>query len=212
MALATQADVQTRATVTFTLNPDPFIADLLVDAQAMIESRLGRAAESASYTETYDPGYPTVFLRHWPVTDVAAVTVDGTALVVADDVVWYPDGRINRASDGLVTSWGTWKRQSVVVEYTGGYLSPDHDRYLNHLGSLVAEMVGRAFRQAIDWAATPEGAGAIQSIALEGSDTVTYATGGGDVGSVPVEAVGRFLALLDSERRELDSYRGLVVA
>lgn len=210
MALATQADVEARLQITFTNNPEPVVTALLADAQAHIEGYVGRSLESASHTETHDPTWP-VRLHQWPVTTVTSVTVDGTALVVADDIVTYPRGRIYRTANGRPRSWGTSKLRSVDVVYTAGYLAGTHDRELAHLGSIVADMVARAFRLAVDWGATPEGAGAVQSVALEGSDTVTYATGGGDIGSIPAEAPGRFLALLDSERRELDSYKGLVV-
>lgn len=208
MALCTQLDVENRLQITFANQPDAVITSLIEDAQAHVEAEVGRTVESAARTETFDGGERTLFLRFFPVTTLTSVTEDGTVLTVDDDFMWYENGGLIRVAGDRQVAWKTLKRQAIDVVYTGGYLSPDHDAELEHLGSICAEMVARAFRKGADAASIPAGAaGQIQSVTLAGSDTVTYATGGGEL------ALGfsQFISLLDDERQQLARYKGLAV-
>ena len=143
MALCVQQDIEHRLQWKVTSDPDARVDTLTADAQAMIEGSIGRTVESAPRTQTLDPDLPTLFLKYWPVTAVASVTEDGTATT---DFMFYEDGRLIKASDGIQTNWATPKRQSIDVVYTGGYLAGSHDMELEHLGNLCAEVVARAFR------------------------------------------------------------------
>lgn len=211
MALCTQLDVEQKLQWKITAEPDTTLTALIADAQAHIEAEVGRTVESAARSETFDGGRVALFLRYWPVSAVATVTEDGVALTVTDDYLWYPSGKVIRVSGDYQTAWKTAKHQSIVVEYTGGFLSPDHDSHLEHLGSLCAEVVARAFRKGAENAALPAGAaGAIQSVSLSGSDTITYATGGGTASLVG--GLGQFIYLEEDERRQLGRYKGLLVA
>lgn len=210
--LATQQDVENRLQITFDDDPDPVIADLIASAQAHVETYVGRRLESAEYTERYEGIAPGVLLDHWPVTEVDSVSVDGTPLVVADEVSWYSWGRLYRIgtdgiADGYPRTWGSLLPQPVEVVYTAGYLTGTHDFELKHLSSVCTEMIARAFRQAQEWVERPSGG--VQSIALSGSDSITYATG---AGTVPAEVVGQFLSLSPAEKSELDGYRSPAVA
>lgn len=207
MALCTQLDVEQKLQWDITAEPETVVTALIADAQAHIEAEVGRTLESAVRQETFDGGSWVHFLKHFPVTAVTAVTEDGTSLTVATDVLWYERGKLLRASNGRQTYWKTTKLQSIVVDYVGGYLAGTHTTELEHLGSICAEVVARAFRKGADNAVLPAGAaGAVQSVSLEGSDTVTYATGGGS-GTV-TGGLRQFVFLLEDERRQLQKYRG----
>lgn len=205
MALCLQIDVERRLQWDITAEPDSTVTALIAAAQALIEAETGRTLESASRSETFDGGRVALFLKHWPVTAVATVTEDGTALT-ADDYKFYENGKTIRVSGDYQVMWKTLKKQAIAVAYTGGFLSPDHDSQLEHLGSICAEVVARAFRKGAENAALPAGAaGAIQSVSLEGSDSVTYATGGGATLS---GGLTQFVFLTEDERRQLNRYKG----
>jgi hypothetical protein len=84
-----------------------------------------------SYSETIDAESRRLFLRHWPVLQIASVTLDGFAIPPAtpgapsevgyllrpDDVA--PPGR-QQALD--IFGWHVWpRRQNLVVAYSAGY-------------------------------------------------------------------------------------------
>lgn len=197
MALCTQADVEKRLQWDITSEPDSVVTSLIEAAQAHIEAEVGRPLESASWSETFDGGYGVLFLRGWPVTAVTSVTEDGVALTVDDDFKWYANGKLIRLASDRQTAWRILKAQSIVVSYTGGYEAGTPE--LKHLGSLCAEVVARAFRRGAASAATPAGtAGAIQSVSLEGSDTITYATASGE------SVAGGLTSFVFLEQHEID--------
>jgi hypothetical protein len=126
--------------------------------------------------------------------------------LASTDFSFYDNGKLIRVSGGLQILWRPVKLDTVVVAYTGGYLAGHdemHDMALEDLGSLCAEVVARAFRKGAASAAIPAGAaGAVQSVSLSGSDTVTYSTGSGE--SFAGGGLTRFVYLEDDERRHLD--------
>lgn len=208
MTLCTQADIEQRLQWDITAEPEDVVTSLIAAAQAHIEAAVGRALESDSRSQTFDGGHQILFLEHWPVTAVASVTEDGTALTVDDDYVFYDDGRLIRVSGGHPTRWGTTKLRSIEVAYTGGYLSPTHDRQLAHLGSVCTEIVSRAFRQGAANAAAPAGVGlgGITEVSLDGSDSVQFS----NPSAVVAELGGgltRFVFLLEDEKEQLRNYR-----
>jgi hypothetical protein len=214
MALCTQLDVEQKLQWDVTADPDTTVAALIADAQALIESEIGRTVESAARTETFDGGRIAVYLRFWPVTAVASVTEDGTALTAGTEYMFYESGKLIRVgSNGYQVPFKTSKKQSIVVSYTGGFLpghDAEHDMALEDLGSLCAEIVARAFRKGADSAALPAGvSGHVQSVSLTGSDTVTYATAGG-AGTFR-GGLTQFVYLEDNERLRLGRYKGLLV-
>jgi hypothetical protein len=153
-----------------------------------------------------------LFLRNWPVTAITSVTEDGTVLVADDDYKFYSNGKVIRvAPSGYQTVWKALKPQSITIVYEGGYLAGEddyHDLALEHLGSLCAEVVARAFRKGAASAAIPAGsAGAVQSVSLAGSDTVTYATGSGE--SFAGGGLTAFVYLEQHEMDQLGRYRSI---
>ena len=199
MALCTQADVEKKLQWDITAEPDAVVSSLIADAQAMMESEVGRTLESANRTETFDGGFPwSIFLTYWPVSAMTTVTEDGTALTPNTDFLWYTRGKLIRISGGYQIKWGTCKPQSIAVAYVGGYLPGTKE--FEHLGSICAEVVARAFRKGADNAAIPSGAGQIQSVTLEGSDSVTYATA---TDSATGGGLNQFIYLEEDERRQL---------
>lgn len=202
MALCTQTDVEQKLQIDFDLDDEPVVAALIADAQALIETEVGRPLESDDYTEVFDGGRVHVHVDHWPITEVAAVTEDGDPLTALTDFRWYPNGKIIRVAGGYQVAWRTQKTQAITVEYTGGYLAaagPGHVMALEHLGSLCAEVVARAFKEGVK---PTEAAGLVQSVSLAGSDTVTYETGVSNL-----EGVNGFVFLTPDERFQLARYQ-----
>lgn len=209
MTLCTQADVEKKLQWDITAEPDSVVTAHIADAQALIEAEVGRTLESDTRTEVFDGGRVAFFLKWWPVTTLTSVTEDGTVLA-STDFKWYENGKLIRVFNDYPTYWRTSKPQSIEVDYTGGFLAGTHDSELEHLGSICAEVVARAFRRGAENAALPAGAaGAVQSVSLSGSDTVTYATGGGT--ATLAGGLSQFLYLVDDERRQLNRYRGLLM-
>jgi hypothetical protein len=211
MALCTQLDVEQKLQWDVTAEPDTTVTALIADAQALIESHVGRPLEGGSRTDIFDGGRVALFLRTWPVTEITSVTEDGVALAVTD-YLWYPNGKVIRTSTtGSQILWKAYKPQSITIVYEGGYLAAEndlHDIALEHLGSLCAEVVARAFRKGAASAAIPAGsAGAVQSVSLSGSDTVTYATGSGE--SFAGGGLTAFVYLEDHEIVQLGRYRSV---
>ena len=209
MALCTQLDVEQKLQWDITAEPDTTVAALIADAQAHIEAEAGRTLESATREETFDGGRVSIFLKNWPVTAVASVTEDGTALTVSDDFKFYENGKLIRVSGDYQVAWKTLKRQAIDVAYTGGFDTPDHDSQLEHLGSICAEVVARAFRLGAKNAAVPvtAGAGGVQSVTIDGRGTISYATGGGETLTLQ-GGIGQFVFLNEDERRQLNRYKG----
>lgn len=203
MALCVQADVEKRLQWDITAEPESVVTMLIADATALMESEVGRSLESANRTETFDGGPWSIFLTNWPVSAMTTVTEDGTALTVTTDFLWYTTGKVIRVVNGYQVAWRAYKPKSIVVAYVGGYLAGSE---LDHLGSVCAEAVARAFKKGADNAAIAAGAsGQIESVHLEGSDTVTYATASG--ATFTGGGVGQFLYLEEDERRQLASPR-----
>jgi hypothetical protein len=206
MALCTQLDVEQRLQWDITAEPEPVVTTLIASAQAHIEAEVGRPLESAERSETFDWGRVALLLKFWPVTAIDAVLEDGDTLTETTDFLLKNEDRLIRVANGYQTRWRTYKPQSITVQYTGGYLSPDHDSQLEHLGSICAEVVARAFRRgAASAALPPDAAGAVQSVSLVGSDSITYATGGGE--SFSGGGVSQFVYLTEDEIRQLQVYK-----
>ncbi|MPZ14280.1 MAG: hypothetical protein GEU73_07625 [Chloroflexi bacterium] len=207
MALCTQEDVE--HLLQAELPPtDPTVAKLIDYAQALIEAEVAgkkhRTLESAAQSETFDGRVPQLFLTAYPVTAVTSVVEDGETLVEDDDYRWYENGRLIRLTPSGNRRYWKGKAQAIEVSYTGGFLSPDHDRQLNHLGMLCATVVARAFKRGEQTAAIPPEAGAVQSISLPDSGSVTYAVGSAEFQG---GSVAKFVTLDEDERRQLIPYR-----
>jgi hypothetical protein len=211
LALCTQLDVEQKLQWDVTAEPDTTITALIADAQALIESHVGRPLEDGPRSEIFDGNRVALFLKFWPVTAITTVTEDATVLTSAD-YKFYANGKLIRTNTtGYQIVWKAYKPQSIEIEYDGGYLAGHddmHDLALEHLGSICAEVVARAFRKGAASAAIPAGsAGAVQSVSLSGSDTVTYATGSGE--SFAGGGLTAFVYLEEHEKAQLGRYRGI---
>jgi hypothetical protein len=95
-----------------------------IDAEIL--GLIGQAGfTSQTYSETYDvdgPRESALPLRHWPVTNVAAVTNDGSAVSLSDVYV-DPDSRSTLKLKGS-GSFFVEGRQKVQVTYTAGQAIP----------------------------------------------------------------------------------------
>lgn len=200
---------------------DATVEALIADAQAVMEAEVGRPLESAPRTETFDGGPRTLWLTYTPVTSITSISEDGETLADAD-FLFKSNGRLIRVANGFRRHWATWKPQAITVSYVGGFVAEEsesssgsssssgvvdgeHALALAHLRSLCTDIVARAFRKGAEAAAVPaSAAGPIQSVSLEGSDTVTYATGG-------VGLFRQFVYIEDNEKDELARYKNLPV-
>lgn len=194
--LATQADLEKYGHVDITAEPDASITARLESASAIIESYCNRTFTSATVTaETHDGGSGSVFLRQPPVTSVTTVDENGITLTAADYLLYPEQGRLVRLSGGYPYRW-LWKPRTVVVTYVGGYNPVPYDIRL-----VCVRIAERAFKAAAAWSEAPAVAGAIKSVTLAGSDSVTYA----DVVTSSVAAVAA--PLTDDDKEVLDPYR-----
>jgi len=183
MPIATQTDVEQRLQIDFTNAADPVVANLIAAAQGHIEREVGYPLESATgLIEKFDgsvSGYriSTLFVSRRPLTAIASITEDGTALA-ATDYLFYADGRIVRVSNGYDITWKTYKRQAIVVTFTAGYASGAVPK---DLVDLCAVMAARAFQVGASFAASSPVAEGITQISLEGSDSISYSEAAGQL-------------------------------
>ncbi len=200
--LCTQGDVQNLLHTVFTNQPEPVITDLIGRASAMVETYLHRnIEEAAAEVETLDGhgARSTLFLARTPVTAIATVVEDGTSLTAGDDYLFYEDGRLVRTAEGAYDLWWNSNRQTVVVTYTGGYVTVPRD-----IADSTARLVARWFQAGAAYAAAPDSAGAVKRISLDGSDEIEYSDAVLDVSMAAGFTVG--------EKEALNSYRRSVFA
>jgi hypothetical protein len=100
---------------------DALLSRLITAVSSFIGSWLNRALATAAYTETRDgTGTKRLVLTNYPVTAVASVTMDGTAI---------PSYSYVFDQYGIELAAGVFTRGAgnVVVQYTGGYaaIPPD---------------------------------------------------------------------------------------
>lgn len=217
MSFATQGDLEKFLQIDVTNEPDAAVTMLLENATGIIKSYVQRDLEETVYTtELYDtPEGHKLFLKEWPVTDVAALLEDGTALTVSDDYLIYTDlGMIARVS--AASRPRDWrpanKLQAISVTYTAGYdftTDPLVEKEAVVAKDTCTRIVARVFEAAAAYANVPVSASLIKSIHLEGSDTVTYRdstnTGGGS--GVTLAAP----QLTESDKSALDPLRRAVL-
>lgn len=152
MALCIQADVEARLPVTFTINPEPVVTALIDGATGHIEREYGGPVEAGAYTERHT-GRGRVILRHYPVTDVTAMMVDGTALDVTVDIAWDPAGIIGPLAGGYPSYWSTVKTNAIEVTYNAGF-----DPVPADIVDVCAQMVANSMKQNGMFGAEAEGA------------------------------------------------------
>lgn len=175
MAFAAYQDLEDRLRVAFDAAEQVQAAALLDAATALIKAEADQTIEQvANDSVALDgTGGRRVVLPEWPVTSVASVTVDGDALVFADDYQWTVRGVLLRVGAVWPCDIG-----NIAVVYTHGYPATPPV-----LSTVCVEMSARA------WSTPASGAVTQESI---GSYSVSYDTAG--------EAVTG-LELKESERR-----------
>jgi hypothetical protein len=201
MALCTTTDVEYRlGGVSFTTTEAVLVGELIDAAQGHMERIAARTLETASRTETFDaPDSPFIWLENTPVTAVGSVTVDGTTLTVTNDFLFTAAGRVTRVSRGIPRHWATRKVQTVVVAYTGGFVTVPED-----LKDICARVAARAYQAGEAYSSVPAAAAGVRQVALAGSDSVTFATSVSDVTSS--------VSLTDDEIEAVRYYRNDVLA
>jgi len=148
MSLITQDDIEKTLHFQFDNDADPIAAWLVENSSAMVESYCNRLFEQATdEVVTLDGrGDHTVWLPRTPVTAVSSVVENGTTLT-STQYAWYTNGRLVRVSYGYDHPW-CYKRQSVVVTYTGGYATIPFDvRAATAAIAAEAFKVGAAFAE-----------------------------------------------------------------
>lgn len=176
MALMTQNDLEQHLQITFGTQPsDPVVATLIDQAQAAADRWCQVALEEqAGVVEKFevDQWEPWHRLSGFPVSAVTLVTVDGENLIADQDYVWYPDGRIRRILNSDDRSWSRLVNGNEVT-YTYGYQAGSApDDLVLGITLICAEL----FRTGAQFASTGT-SGPVQTVQLDGSDSVTYATG-----------------------------------
>lgn len=140
-------------------------------------------------TLTVEAYRSVILLPEHPVTAVASVVEDGTALTVGTHYRWTSAGLLVRQARAWNSGW-----QEVVVTYTHGYSTIPDD-----LKAMCVQIAARQYRAGLTAAATGGIAG-IQSETLP-DYAVTFAGGnpGASMSAPPL--------LLPSEKQILDRYR-----
>jgi hypothetical protein len=114
------------ATAAIAGSPDPADVQRWIDAaSAAIARHTGRVLARESVTETFWPDgryLDALRLDRVPVSTLTSVTVDGTALTLATDVVLDADsGLLQRLSSDIPVEWYAGK---ITAVYAGGWLLP----------------------------------------------------------------------------------------
>lgn len=209
MALATQTHLEKFLQIDVTNEPDAAVTMLLENASGLIHSYIDRYLPETAYTETYDaPQGPVLHLRQWPVyvSPAPTVTEDGTLLVAGTDyLVNYRTGTVTRTGAGSRPKQWRQKLQSIAVTYTAGYdftIDPLIEPEAVVARDTCTRIAGRVFQAAAAYANVPISASLIKSIAIEGSDSVTYRdTAAGGVTSEAVQLTDTDKSTLDMLRR-----------
>lgn len=102
---------------------DALLSRLVTAASRFIETWLDRTIAAQDYTETRDSrGGARLFLRHRPVTAVAAVSVDGVAVPPSSGAgaagFLFDDSSVSLAGYAFTRGVG-----NVTVTYTAGYVA-----------------------------------------------------------------------------------------
>lgn len=198
MALSLQADIQRFLQITFTANPEPVIDYLIEGADSLVKDYLGFDPEvSLGESEIHDPTYTfDLWVRRPPIGAVASVTVDGT-LLAGTAYTAYLDGEdksgLIRRIDGQRWSGA---RRGIVVVYDAGYAVADMPKTIRDAS---VRIVAQAFQQGAAFAAEGNVPG-VRSIALSGSDSVTWSDRSDDVAMGALEITG-------VERTQLSRYK-----
>lgn len=208
MALCTQGDVEKFLQIDVSAEPDAAVTMLIENAEALIKTYLDRdTLESAAVTETLDPPVMAHVLEftEWPVTAVASLSEEGTALTENDDyMVLAKYGTAYRiTASGVLKNWKYRKPQSIVTTYTAGYAASS--RQLDALRDVCTRIVARCFQGAEAYANAPAGASAIRSVGLAGSDNVSYK--GSALKDALVDVTSVAVQLTDGDKAALMPYR-----
>jgi hypothetical protein len=122
-------------------NDDAVLARLISAASVFFATACGRPILEQSYSELYDgKGNGRLYLRHTPVTSVAALSIDG-AVVPEAMAPGTPGWRLN---GNIVLLFGHWFGRGLVnvaVSYTAGYATTPAD-----IAEAVMELVGLRYR------------------------------------------------------------------
>ena len=112
---------------------DALLRRLISAASRFVQNWLGREIASQTYAETLDGnGNTAMLLRHWPVTAVAALSIDGMSIPAAappphgNGYLLQPWDGISEAGPQQLALVGYAyhrRRQNVAVTYTAGYLA-----------------------------------------------------------------------------------------
>lgn len=212
MTLATQADVEKLLQVDFGADPDASVAQYLAQADAMIASYCGQKLTwESGIVDTWsaESNEPVRVLSRFPITAVTSVVEDDVTLTVDDEYVWSAkNGTIRRVSGSFDWVWSTYVNANVVTFSAGygtGAPSP-YDDVPDDLVLVAAGLAASLFRHGAAWAAHGVD-GPVKSIALDGSDTITYDTSQANAessnASAPTLTEGQKMLLAPYRRRLL---------
>lgn len=202
MPLATQADLEAFLQIDFTTDPDPIVTYLIQGADALVIDYLGYNPEDEDgITEVHDPSStPNLWVRRPPIRALTSVVVDGVT-VDSDNYVAYGAGEKSGLIRRLSGRWGG-PLQATVVTYDGGYApfgtGGDFDLPATIRDASV-RIAARAFEAGSAFAAEGHTAG-VRSIALAGSDTITWSDGA-------EEAAEKAMTLTPSVRQMLAPHK-----
>jgi uncharacterized phiE125 gp8 family phage protein len=121
---------------------DLLLSRLVSGVSAWVEQYIGRAITAANYDEYYTcRGESIIPLRHYPVTAITSVTVDGAALAASTGygISGYAvDGSLLVYQGGAFSTPGNTYFRNVRVQYTAGHttIPKDLEQAVIHLVAL----------------------------------------------------------------------------
>jgi hypothetical protein len=181
MALATRIEVKAALGISDTSQDDKIDA-LLEPITSLIEQAAGRAFTSATVTERYMGGEPTIALKRYPVTSITSVTdkITGQALAATDYALEAATGLLRRLPLG--SSWSAAYGPRIV--YLGN--TPQVGRWeIVYVGGATSVPGDVLFAYYETFAAVLAGQGGMQS---EKDGDYSYVRGA-SVGAVPASAM-----------------------
>lgn len=196
MTLCTQTDIESFLQIEFDNDPEPVVDYLIEGSDALVIDYLGFNPEAEdNVAEIHDPTMTiNLWVRRPPIRALTSVTLNGDT-VDGDAYTTYLQGEdrsgLIRRVDG-----GRWNGnpRGITVTYDAGF-----DPVPFSIRDASVRIASRAFQQGVAFAAAGAMPG-VRSIALAGSDSITWSESADDVAKGALE-------LGPAERSMLSPYK-----
>jgi len=197
MTLCVQTDLELFLQIVFTNQPnDPTVDYLISAADGLIKDEIGYDPEQdAAIVEIHDPSHTfDLWVRRPPINSVTEIQVDGTVLTASQYAAYLED----EDKSGLLRRIGArWSGQArgIQVTYDGGYAVIP-----TPLRDASVRIAARSFQKGAEFSADENTPG-VTSIALAGSDSITWSESANNVALGALELTGAELGMISRYKR-----------